>query len=138
MIVIGNPSIVQVPDTPYHRARMWVSGTTLEPYVLPNLLFSADTADVVIDKPRYDAFYKTNLEELLTGRNIDSLIITGTMTEVCCESTARSAMYRNYKVTMVSDLNFTRDPGKHEYSLKTFASNFGWVRTSDEILNTLG
>jgi len=94
--------------------------------------------DTIIDKSRYDAFYKTELEVLLQKRNITNVIIVGTMTEVCCESTARSAMCRDYAVHMVSDLNFTRDSGKHDYALKTIASNFGWALTAEETLSALG
>lgn len=90
--------------------------------------------DIVINKPRYDAFYRTDLDEILKRNGVTELAVIGTMTEVCCESTARSAMYRDYAAHMLSDLNFTRDPGKHEYSLKTFGSNFGWVSISEEFL----
>lgn len=65
--------------------------------------------ELVIKKHRYSAFYNTNLETQLRNRNIDTLIITGTVTNMCCESTARDAQYRDYKVIFVSDGTGTMD-----------------------------
>jgi len=63
--------------------------------------------EIVIEKYRYDAFHATNLEPVLRSirglNQIDTVIITGTLTEVCCESTARGAYMRDYKVAFVSD-----------------------------------
>ena len=58
--------------------------------------------DIVLNKTRYDAFYKTNLEKILKKNGITDIIITGTMTEVCCESTARSAMFRDFNIWFIS------------------------------------
>ena len=102
-----------------------------------NDFLKPESDDVIIDKKRYDAFYETSLEEILKKKGITDILIAGTMTEVCCDSTARSAMFRDYRVWIVSDLNFTRDENKHKYSLEIFASNFGWVVKSDEILKIL-
>ena len=93
--------------------------------------------DVVIDKPRYDAFYRTNLDDELRARGTTHLLIVGTMTEVCCESTARAGMVRDYRVTMVRDLNFSRAPEKHAATLATFASHFGQVHSSTEVRSLL-
>jgi len=93
--------------------------------------------DVVINKPRYDAFYRTNLDDELRARGITHLLIVGTMTEVCCESTARAGMVRDYRVVMVRDLNFSRDAEKHAATLNTFASHFGSVHSSSEVRSLL-
>lgn len=65
--------------------------------------------DLLIKKHRYSAFYNTNLETKLRNRGIDTLIITGTVTNMCCESTARDAQFRDYNVIFVSDANGTMD-----------------------------
>lgn len=65
--------------------------------------------EIVIEKHRYSAFYNTDLEILLRNKQVDTLIITGVTTSVCCESTAREAMFRDFKVVFVSDLNTTYD-----------------------------
>jgi biuret amidohydrolase len=59
--------------------------------------------DLVVAKPRYSAFYGTDLEAILRSQGIDTLIISGTVTDVCCESTTRDAFSRDYKVIFLSD-----------------------------------
>jgi len=93
--------------------------------------------DIVIDKIRYDAFFETKLNNYLSERNIDTIIITGTMTEVCCESTARSAMYLDYNVIFCSDLTYTSDKEKQKNALDVIEKHFGDVKNSKEILNIL-
>jgi nicotinamidase-related amidase len=66
-------------------------------------------SELVIKKHRYSAFYNTDLETQLRNRGIDTLIITGTVTNMCCESTARDAQFRDYKVIFVSDATGTMD-----------------------------
>jgi biuret amidohydrolase len=65
--------------------------------------------ELVIKKHRYSAFYNTNLETQLRNRGIETLIITGTVTNMCCESTARDAQFRDYNVIFVSDATGTMD-----------------------------
>jgi ureidoacrylate peracid hydrolase len=65
--------------------------------------------DLVVAKPRYSAFYGTDLEAILRSQSIDTLIISGTVTNVCCDSTARDAFSRDYKVIFLSDGTATRD-----------------------------
>lgn len=62
-----------------------------------------EEGDLLIKKHRYSAFYNTNLEIQLRNRGIDTLIITGTVTNMCCESTARDAQFRDYRVIFVSN-----------------------------------
>ncbi|BCJ86255.1 cysteine hydrolase family protein [Effusibacillus dendaii] len=68
-----------------------------------------DWMDGLIKKNRFSAFYNTNLEQHLKANHIDSLIITGTVLNNCCESTARDAFHRDIKVFLPVDLNTTRD-----------------------------
>jgi len=91
--------------------------------------------ELIIDKERYDAFHNTILEEVLRQQGISSIIITGTMTEVCCESTARGAMFRDFEVLFASDLTVTSDPERHRRTLEVIDSHFGWVKTASEILH---
>jgi len=65
--------------------------------------------ELIIKKHRYSAFYNTDLETQLRNRGIDTLIITGTVTNMCCESTARDAQFRDYKGIFVSDATGTMD-----------------------------
>jgi len=65
--------------------------------------------DLVVAKPRYSASYGTDLEAILRSKGIDTLIISGTVTNVCCESTTRDAFSRDYKVIFLSDGNAAGD-----------------------------
>ena len=95
--------------------------------------------DAIIYKSRFSPFIAgaSNIEEVLNARGIDSLIVAGTATNMCCESAARDAMMRDYKVVMVSDANGARSPEDHLAGLTSFFQSFGDVRTTDEVINDL-
>lgn len=97
--------------------------------------------EVIIHKHRYDAFYETNLDAVLRNirgpRMVDTVIITGTLTNICCESTARSAFSRDYKVVFSSDLTFAMDDESQRATLRTIAMAFGRVMDSEEIIRAL-
>jgi ureidoacrylate peracid hydrolase len=99
-----------------------------------NRKIEPEEGDVIIDKYRYDAFFKTNLNGILKSGGIENVIITGTITQVCCESTARSAMFYDYNVIFCSDLNFSFDQDLHERTLKVIKRSFGEVLSSGEII----
>jgi ureidoacrylate peracid hydrolase len=65
--------------------------------------------DIVIEKRRYSAFYNTDLELILKNKGVDTLIIVGAATNIGCESTARDATNRDYRVIFPSDGNIARD-----------------------------
>jgi nicotinamidase-related amidase len=83
--------------------------------------------DIVIDKSRYSAFYKTNLESTLSKRGIRTVIVVGLATNVCCESTVRDAFFRNFRAIVVSDLCTTYDHDVQEASLDNIRNCFGFV-----------
>ena len=88
-------------------------------------------------KHKYDAFFETDLDSILRNRRIDTVIIVGTATNVCCESTARSAFFRDYCVAFPSDCNASFDDGMHQATLKTLDMFFGRVMTSDELIDEM-
>ncbi len=88
-------------------------------------------------KHKYDAFFETDLDSILRNRRIETVIIVGTATNVCCESTARSAFFRDYCVAFPSDCNATFDEGMHQATLKTIDMFFGRVMTTDELLDEM-
>jgi ureidoacrylate peracid hydrolase len=92
--------------------------------------------DLVVTKLRYSAFIQgaSALEAKLRERDIDTVLITGTVTNVCCESTARDAMMRNFRTIMVSDGNAANTDAEHAHSLIAFYLNFGDVETTDAII----
>ena len=95
--------------------------------------------DEVIRKKRYSAFIQgsSNLDEVLRANGIDTIVVVGTLTNVCCESSARDAMMLNYKVLFVSDANAALTDADHNATLGTILRVFGDVRTTDEVANFL-
>lgn len=95
--------------------------------------------DAQIVKKRFSAFIEgsSDIVPYLRGRGIDTLLIGGTATNICCESSARDAMMLNFKVTMVSDALATYSDAEHNASLMTFYSIFGDVQTADEAIASL-
>lgn len=67
--------------------------------------------DIILDKPRFGAFHGTDLELILRSRGIDTVIIGGVATNVCCDTTAREAMQREFRVVFLSDGTATADMG---------------------------
>jgi len=101
--------------------------------------------DIVITKHRYNAFVGTDLDMVLRGLGIKNVVITGVLTNACCESTARDAMYRGFRVFFLSDLTATFDiPAYDGGSIpadtvqrvvcSTIASWFGEVLTASELM----
>ncbi|HEY7280816.1 MAG TPA: isochorismatase family cysteine hydrolase, partial [Actinomycetota bacterium] len=66
-------------------------------------------SDYLVHKRRFSAFYSTDLELLLRNLGVDTVIIGGVATNVCCESTARDAFFRDFKVIFLTDGNGTFD-----------------------------
>ncbi|AXK81495.1 cysteine hydrolase [Pseudolabrys taiwanensis] len=95
--------------------------------------------DAQIVKKRFSAFIQgsSDIVAYLHQRGIDNLLIGGTATNICCESSARDAMMLNFKVTMVADALATFSDAEHNASLTTFYSIFGDVQTVDEAIVSL-
>jgi ureidoacrylate peracid hydrolase len=91
--------------------------------------------DERITKRRYSAFIQgsSNIEIVLDDNEIDTIVVTGVATNVCCESTARDAMMRNYRTVMVSDACATNTDAEHAAALGTFYLYFGDVQTTDQV-----
>lgn len=91
----------------------------------------------VIKKHRYSAFYNTDLETILRCGKIEDLVICGVMTNLCCESTARDAYYRDYRVFFMADANGAMREEMHTATLVNLAYGFAHIGTSEDILSTL-
>jgi ureidoacrylate peracid hydrolase len=95
--------------------------------------------DEMVIKKRFSALIQgsSDLGERLQAAGIDTLIITGTATNVCCESTARDAFMLNYRTIVVSDANATVSDEAHNASLNALFIRFADVFSSDEIVGLL-
>ncbi len=92
--------------------------------------------DLKVQKRRFGAFApgSSDLHAALQERGIDTLIITGTATQVCCESTARDAMMLNYKVFFIADGNATFNDDEHNATLSAMAHTFCDVIDTDTMV----
>jgi ureidoacrylate peracid hydrolase len=95
--------------------------------------------DLKVRKSRFGAFAPgaSALDAILRARGIDTIIVTGTATQVCCESTARDAMMLNYKVFFVADGNATFNDQEHNATLSAMAHTFCDVLPTDELLGLI-
>ena len=92
----------------------------------------------VVFKHRYSAFYNTDLETVLRCLKVEDLVIAGVMTNMCCESTARDAYYRDYRVFFPADGTGTINEEMHLASLLNLSYGFALVTTSDAIVAAMG
>ena len=95
--------------------------------------------DLIVEKSRYSAFIQgsSKLAEQLHARGLDALLITGTVTNVCCESTARDAMMLNFKAVMITDGNAAMTDEDHNASLIGFYLIFGDIMSTNFAIDCL-
>jgi len=96
--------------------------------------------DMVIVKNRYSALIpgSSSLERVLRSLGMDSILVAGTKTNICCESTARDAMMMDFKVTMLSDCCAALSDEEHRAALENIVQQFGNVMNSQDAVERLG
>jgi ureidoacrylate peracid hydrolase len=114
-----------------------MSEGTLGHELWPDLDMRAE--DEIVKKYRYSAFLPgaSELPGRLRARGFDTVLITGTVTNVCCESSARDAMMTNFRTVMVSDANAASTRDEHNASLTAFYNIFGDVMDTDMVIASL-
>jgi len=95
--------------------------------------------DLRVKKVKYSAFIagSSDIDAQLRSRGVETVLIAGTATNVCCESSARDAMMLDYRVIMLADANATWSDETHAATLDNFAVFFGDVMTADEAIGRL-
>ncbi|MGM0596770.1 MAG: isochorismatase family protein [Myxococcota bacterium] len=93
--------------------------------------------DKVIRKTTYDAFYQTDLLEFLEEKEVKQVLVTGVMTNLCCETTARSAFVHGFEVYFPVDGSCTAGEKLHLASLLNLASGFARLTDIREVINCL-
>lgn len=97
--------------------------------------------DIISEKTRFSALVQgsSDLHEQLQARGIENVLVGGTLTNMCCESTARDAMMIGYRAVMVEDCNASRNEDDHMAGLTSVYQSFSDVRSTDDVIeNVLG
>jgi isochorismate hydrolase len=84
-------------------------------------------------KTQYSAFFETDLDQILRKQHITTIVITGVLTHLCCETTARDAFMRNYDVFFVTDATASDTPTLHTASINTLSDGFATMTTANEV-----
>jgi ureidoacrylate peracid hydrolase len=95
--------------------------------------------DETVDKTRFSPFVQgsSDLHDRLQAAGIDTLVVVGAVSNVCCESTVRDAMMLDYRCIMVGDANAARSEQEHTAALVNVYSAFGDVMTTEELVRLL-
>jgi ureidoacrylate peracid hydrolase len=132
-------SVMQRMATPEARARRVAAMTEGSPghALWPALDVRAEDERVL--KRRFSAFIQgsSDLAQRLRARGFDTVLIGGTVTNVCCESSARDAMMLDFRTVMVADCNAANTDAEHNASLAAFWNIFGDVMTSGHVIERL-
>jgi len=136
-LLLGAGTAVRAPDGGESRVLIRDTWNT---DILPEL--APKPQDIVLYKHRFSGFFQTDLDAVLTSRNIKYLIVTGCTTSICVESTIRDAMFRDYSCVLLADC--TAEPigndlprSNHDASLLTVQVLLGWVASSDGFTEAL-
>jgi nicotinamidase-related amidase len=89
--------------------------------------------DYVVDKYWYGAFFRTRLHDILRGEGVDTVVVAGTVTQLCVEDTTRGAFHHGYKTILLSDCVSSFVPDLHAATLKNHAMKFGMLMDSAEL-----
>jgi ureidoacrylate peracid hydrolase len=107
-------------NSPALASLQGLAATSWDAQVMDELGCGPD--DLVVDKVRFDAFQWTSLEPLLRGLGVAELVICGVITNICVESTVRSAFMRDFPVTLLADCCAAKTRRLHELSLEVLSS----------------
>lgn len=93
-----------------------------------------EARDLIVDKYGYNAFFRTNLADHLESRSRDTVVVTGTVTQICVEDTVRGAFHHGYRTAVVSDAVSSFDEELHDASLRSMEMKYARVMDTDGIL----
>lgn len=132
-------SVMQRMATPAARARRVAAMTEGAPGHALWPALDVRPEDERVKKHRFSAFIQgsSDLPDRLRARGFDTVLIGGTVTNVCCESSARDAMMLNFRTIMVADCNAANSDAEHNASLANFWNIFGDVMTAGHVIDRL-
>ena len=108
-----------------------------DPSVVTVAALAPRADELVVRKRWYDAFAGTPLDGALRARGVDTLVVTGTMTDICVLATVVGAFNREYRITVVEDAVTTLWPDIHRATLDIIARAYGRVASAKEIADTV-
>ena len=94
--------------------------------------------DEVVVKYHYDAFYNTALEDVLRACGIRSVVVVGTVTQICVADTVHGAFHRGLEAVVVDDAVSSYDEELHRVALRNIALKYGWVMSAHDVLAQFG
>jgi nicotinamidase-related amidase len=97
--------------------------------------------DEVVEKYLYDSFHNSTLEDVLHAHQIGSVVVVGTVTQICVADTVHGAFHRGFEAVAVDDATSSFDEAQHRAVLQNISLKYGWVMSTDEVLarlNSLG
>ncbi len=87
-----------------------------------------------VEKYGYNGFHRTNLTDVLHARGADTVVVTGTVTQICIEDTARAAFHEGFQTIVVADAVSSFDPELHRATLRNIELKYGLVMTTEDVL----
>ena len=90
-----------------------------------------------IEKYGYGAFHRTPLTDVLRARTVHTVVISGTVTQICVEDTARGAFHEGFQTVVVADAVSSYEPELHRATLRNIELKYGRVLTTEEVLAEL-
>jgi len=126
---------IDVPDPDAPMRRWWRDAIRLDEPRSELVEGLKTVGGRVLTKSQYDAFFETDLDEVLRGAGATQLVLCGVHAHLCCETTARSAFMRGYEVFVVVDGTATYNEALHRASLLNLAHGFAVPVLSREILS---
>ena len=90
-----------------------------------------------VEKYGYNAFHRTNLTDILHAHAVDTVAVTGTVTQICVEDTVRGAFHEGFQAIVVADAVSSYDPELHRNTLRNVELKYGRVMESDDVLSAL-
>ncbi|MHA1222738.1 MAG: isochorismatase family protein [Candidatus Heimdallarchaeaceae archaeon] len=115
--------------------RWWRNTVTLNSPDSEIFPFLDTSIGEVITKTNYSSFFNTDLERKLHEEKIEQILITGVLTHLCCETTARDAFMRNFEVFFLVDATASYNEDLHLGSLRAISHGFGICLSTEEIIN---
>jgi isochorismate hydrolase len=125
---------INTPEDAGAMSRWWKDLINAE-NPLSRITRALDTSKgIILQKSQYDAFYKTDLEKYLKEKDVTQVVITGVMTHLCCETTARSAFVRGFDVFFAIDGTATYNQDFHRAALTNLSHGFATPLLVDDVV----